>query len=122
MPVEATTRVSQERVAEYMRVLGAEFPGTIPETFLVVLAAPAWRKLFFVVVLGISLARTLQVAQAIEVLSALQIGDEISSTVQITQLRVRDKKTILSCRVELAANQQLRGIVESTFWCMKEVT
>ncbi|MGL5406973.1 MAG: FAS1-like dehydratase domain-containing protein [Propionibacteriaceae bacterium] len=121
VPVESVTQISQSRVAEYLRALGGEFSGTIPETFLAVLAVSAWQQLFKSAELGIALARTLHVSQDIKVVSALQIGDEISSTLQVTQLRARGEKTVLSCRVEIYAGRQLRGVVDSTFWCMQEV-
>ena len=115
--------VSAEKIRELATALGDTAPAyrgddpIAPPTFAMVLASRAWEALFDDEQLGLQLEHMIHTDQSFNWIRPLHKGDEVTSTLRITSVRIRGNTDIIGIDVSLDhVNGEHLGNATSTLW------
>ena len=115
--------VTAEKIRELATALGDTAPAyrgddpSAPPTFAMVLASRAWEALFDDEQLGLQLEHMIHTDQSFNWIRPLHKGDEVTSTLRITSVRIRGNTDIIGIDVSLDhVNGEHLGNATSTLW------
>ena len=115
--------VTAEKIRELATALGDTAPAyrgddpIAPPTFAMVLASRAWEALFDDEQLGLQLEHMIHTDQSFNWIRRLHKGDEVTSTLRITSVRIRGNTDIIGIDVSLDhVNGEHLGNATSTLW------
>ena len=115
--------VTAEKIRELATALGDTAPAyrgddpIAPPTFAMVLASRAWEALFDDEQLGRQLEHMIHTDQSFNWIRPLHKGDEVTSTLRITSVRIRGNTDIIGIDVSLDhVNGEHLGNATSTLW------
>ncbi len=100
-PASQPYLVTKEAVARFADSLG-DSSDTVPPTFAMLLAARTWDQLFSDPELGLSLSGTIHGDQAFVYHAPLRVGDEVTATLTIDNVRVRGTTEMVKISVLVA--------------------
>lgn len=115
--------VTAEKIRELATALGDTAPAyrgddpIAPPTFAMVLASRAWEALFDDEQLGLQLEHMIHTDQSFNWIRPLHKGDEVTSTLRITSVRIRGNTDIIGIDVSLDhVNGEHLGNATSALW------
>ena len=115
--------VTAEKIRELATALGDTAPAyrgddpIAPPTFAMVLASRAWEALFDDEQLGLQLEHMIHTDQSFNWIRPLHKGDEVTSTLRITSVRIRGNTDIIGIDVSLDhVNGEHLGNATSPLW------
>ncbi len=119
--------VTAAKVAEFATALGDHHPrhagagAVAPPTFAAVIAAQAWQAMFDDPELGLALRRIVHADQRFDLRRALRVGDQVTATLTIDKVRVRDSADIIGASIDLrTAHDELVCTAAATFLHSRE--